>query len=305
MAAPALDFKSAIEQFDGILNFRDVGKTVNDFMGRKYMKEGVLYRSARPDEASNHDIDRLRQDYGIKTVMDLRTKTEQLKQNDKLNTTAATANSAVPAIARRRSSVAVPLQIPGLDCVQCPVTGWRFEMALLRRLALWDLLKFAFLFIFGRRVPAIRLLTKKIILPLGLIGSTTLGVRVSRREYLLSFRTVAKASNEPLLIHCTAGKDRTGAMIILILLLCEVPLEAIEHDYFVTSESGALESEWEERLKELAEFGFPEDWLGTPLDFVRDLISFIDHEWGSMDGYCSFIGFGSDERAQLRECLWA
>ncbi|ATZ49964.1 hypothetical protein BCIN_05g03570 [Botrytis cinerea B05.10] len=35
-------------QFNNILNFRDVGKTVNDFLGRKLIREGRIYRSARP-----------------------------------------------------------------------------------------------------------------------------------------------------------------------------------------------------------------------------------------------------------------
>jgi hypothetical protein len=34
--------------FDSILNFRDVGETVNEFLGRRLMRKGLLYRSARP-----------------------------------------------------------------------------------------------------------------------------------------------------------------------------------------------------------------------------------------------------------------
>lgn len=44
------------EQFDNILNFRDVGKTVNQFLGKRYLREGVLYRSARPGERDFHHI---------------------------------------------------------------------------------------------------------------------------------------------------------------------------------------------------------------------------------------------------------
>jgi hypothetical protein len=31
-----------------VLNFRDVGKTVNDFLGTRRIREGLFYRSARP-----------------------------------------------------------------------------------------------------------------------------------------------------------------------------------------------------------------------------------------------------------------
>ncbi|KAK3898232.1 protein-tyrosine phosphatase-like protein [Staphylotrichum tortipilum] len=39
---------------------------------------------------------------------------------------------------------------------------------------------------------------------------------------------------EPLLIHCTAGKDRTGVLIALILSLCGLSDEAIANDYALT-----------------------------------------------------------------------
>ena len=76
--------------FDNILNFRDVGKTINEFLGEKYIcshspraaaliqshrriAEGNIFRSARPDDAAISDRIRLRNSYGIKTIIDLRT----------------------------------------------------------------------------------------------------------------------------------------------------------------------------------------------------------------------------------------
>lgn len=35
---------------EGILNFRDVGKTVNQFLGNRQLREGVFFRSARLGE---------------------------------------------------------------------------------------------------------------------------------------------------------------------------------------------------------------------------------------------------------------
>lgn len=40
----------------------------------RLLKEGVLFRSARPDDASALDGDALRNEYELKTIMDLRTK---------------------------------------------------------------------------------------------------------------------------------------------------------------------------------------------------------------------------------------
>ncbi|MCL1962526.1 MAG: tyrosine-protein phosphatase [Desulfovibrionaceae bacterium] len=43
-------------------------------------------------------------------------------------------------------------------------------------------------------------------------------------------------SDEPLIFHCTAGKDRTGFAAALILLALDVPREAVMRDYLLTNE---------------------------------------------------------------------
>ncbi|KAI0021422.1 tyrosine phosphatase [Xylariomycetidae sp. FL0641] len=54
------------------------------------------------------------------------------------------------------------------------------------------------------------------------------------------FRTIlahlasASATPTPCLVHCTAGKDRTGVVVALALSLCGVPDEAVAHDYALT-----------------------------------------------------------------------
>lgn len=43
-------------------------------------------------------------------------------------------------------------------------------------------------------------------------------------------------SDEPLVFHCTAGKDRTGFAAALILLALEVPREVVMQDYLLTND---------------------------------------------------------------------
>jgi len=52
--------------------------------------------------------------------------------------------------------------------------------------------------------------------------------------------------NSPLIIHCTAGKDRTGVICALILSLCGVDDEVIASEYALT-EIG-LPQEWKETV---------------------------------------------------------
>ena len=53
---------------------------------------------------------------------------------------------------------------------------------------------------------------------------------------------LANEPQKPLIIHCTAGKDRTGVICALVLSLCGVDDEVVAHEYSLT-ETG-LPSEW-------------------------------------------------------------
>ncbi|KPM39285.1 hypothetical protein AK830_g7267, partial [Neonectria ditissima] len=45
---------------------------------------------------------------------------------------------------------------------------------------------------------------------------------------------LAEPDPEPLLLHCTAGKDRTGVIVAVVLALCGVDDEAIAQEYSLT-----------------------------------------------------------------------
>ncbi len=53
-----------------------------------------------------------------------------------------------------------------------------------------------------------------------------------------SYRTIllhlANEPEKPLILHCTAGKDRTGVICALVLSLCGVDDEIVAHEYSLT-----------------------------------------------------------------------
>ncbi|KAE8454494.1 hypothetical protein EG329_000117 [Mollisiaceae sp. DMI_Dod_QoI] len=67
-----------------------------------------------------------------------------------------------------------------------------------------------------------------------------------------SYRTIllhlANEPEKPLIVHCTAGKDRTGVICALVLSLCGVDDEIVAHEYSLT-EVG-LTTEWKEAVIE-------------------------------------------------------
>lgn len=105
----------------------------------------------------------------------------------------------------------------------------------------------------------------------------------------------------PLLIHCTQGKDRTGLMVALVLLICKVPLDAVEFDYELTDEK--LVKERGERLAEIREMGLPDEFGVTVKSFVPGIVAHLDDKYGGLDAYLDGIGFGPDKRTRLREKL--
>lgn len=115
--------------FYQILNFRDVGATINARLDRKLLREGLLFRSARPDEATMADRDRLQTHYGIRTVMDLRSKTEHLRAAEK-----RAADGKVPALLQSNEALAEPVQIPGIEYREVKITGGGFEKHMLGQL---------------------------------------------------------------------------------------------------------------------------------------------------------------------------
>lgn len=75
--------------------------------------------------------------------------------------------------------------------------------------------------------------------------------------YAASFQTMfeilAEPRNLPVLIHCVAGKDRTGMAVALIYLLAGVPQEEVMAEYLRSNEVG---------------FGVDSSWLQAVLDAV-------------------------------------
>ncbi|KHK88954.1 tyrosine-protein phosphatase [Novosphingobium malaysiense] len=61
--------------------------------------------------------------------------------------------------------------------------------------------------------------------------------------YKLVFEQLA-AGKTPLLFHCTAGKDRTGAAAALLLAALAVPREYIMRDYLLTNAFNPVHAAW-------------------------------------------------------------
>ncbi|KAI1664734.1 Protein tyrosine-serine phosphatase [Pyrenophora tritici-repentis] len=271
-----------------ILNFRDVGQFVNENAETVRLQTGLLYRSARPDEASFQDRQRLLNEYRVKSIIDLRTKTEHIEQAQK-HEARIKASAAVP---QTNKDVAEPLQITGIDYHEINFNGSAFSRMLLSKLSWFEFFKLAGLMILGYRKDAIKILAPHME-GMGLIGLAQQSLDVCTREVTQVFDVLGIEDSWPVLIHCTQGKDRTGLIVMLVLWLLQVDQAIIDKDYRLSEPE--LEPEMEGRLKEMASIGLSEQFAVCPPDVVNSTYSHIVEKYGSVEQYLEKAGVAKDK----------
>lgn len=110
--------------------------------------------------------------------------------------------------------------------------------------------------------------------------------------------TVIADTDESTLVHCTAGKDRTGAVIALTLTAVGVDRDDVFHDYAETE--SRLRGAWlDAQLQALDRMGYEvnDTVIGllsaSPVEAIDAAMSRIDREYGSVETY--LIRHGLDE----------
>lgn len=114
-------------------------------------------------------------------------------------------------------------------------------------------------------------------------------------------------------IHCAAGKDRTGIGCALTLIALGVGEEAVFADYEFTNAAVDLEQRMpriqqrmEERLGRKLNAEALRPMLGVHVDYLREALNAIEAKHGSALNYLEqALGVGATERADLRAKLSA
>jgi protein-tyrosine phosphatase len=118
-------------------------------------------------------------------------------------------------------------------------------------------------------------------------------------------RGIAGAPAGGVLVHCAAGKDRTGIVVALVLSVAGVERDAIAEDF-------AMSTAWAE--------GMPEEELAAQPDaaerlrarrmyeprpeLILGLLTDLDRRHGGVAGYLAAIGVGEDVQDRLRRRLF-
>ena len=104
-------------------------------------------------------------------------------------------------------------------------------------------------------------------------------------------------SNDPLVFHCTAGKDRTGFAAALILLALGVSRDDVMRDYLLTNERLKPKTEWRGLSPEVASVLYR-----VQPEFLNAAFDAVAQEYGHVEGYFhQGLRLGKAELARLRE----
>ncbi|GFF49281.1 tyrosine-protein phosphatase [Aspergillus udagawae] len=298
----SIDLDSADRPFDNIINFRDVGRSINQLMGSRILKEGVLFRSARLDDASERDRRRLAEELHISTVLDLRSMTEHEMATRKHRGEDAL-NPEQPSLPPTEANEHL-MQIPGVQRSLISLTGRAFERALLWRLDWYNLIRVLALVASGYRTEAVTIVGQQVMAPRGLIGLGQDTLDSSTAEIREIFELLVSPAAYPVVVHCTQGKDRTGLIVLLVLLLVpEVSADAIAADY-VKSEP-ELVVEFEERMREIRLLGLDEEYTKCPPGFTQQIRAHLDAKYGGVEGYLMSVGIDREKQELIRQRLLA
>lgn len=102
-------------------------------------------------------------------------------------------------------------------------------------------------------------------------------------------------------MHCTQGKDRTGLIICLLLLLLDVPVDAVTYDYTM-SEAGLL-PEKEVIMVEIREIGLTEEFASAPREWIVKMHEYLGEKYGGTREYLETIGVDEGMQARITEKL--
>jgi protein-tyrosine phosphatase len=264
-------------RLDGTTNTRDLGGLPTTDGGRTV--PGRILRSDNLQTLSEDDVRRLVEEIGLREVIDLRTTAEVLMEGrGPLREVAEVTHRHFSLIPERGHHTDV-FAVEEDDLPELP-SDWA-ESILPRQVAQGD----------QHEPPAVR---------------AYLGYLHDRGEAVVdALRALAHGGPGATVVHCAAGKDRTGVVAALSLAVAGVPHEEIVADYAMTADViDALVA------KLAASPTYAEDMVKrdvashTPRAETMDrVLTVLDERYGGAAGWLDAHGFGAEERLALRSRL--
>ena len=259
-----------------VMNFRDAKV--------EPMSSGLVYRSARLDDATNDDLARLEL-LNIKTVVDLR-------------------GNAGP----KQLPIESIFKILSLQDDYSNDEKLLFKVEFsntLRKAVLKSLSWLSIIIFFILQLLMMSNYARKYAIRNSFLGSC--GVGGLYQSFLLNAGPTIKQILElfsdknrlPILVHCAAGKDRTGVIIALVQSICGCHHSDIVANYKVSEKN--LDVELVKR--EVVGVGLGAEFAYSPESAMQETLGWIENNYGSVSEYLVSIGVGLLEQEKIKSNL--
>jgi len=138
----------------------------------------------------------------------------------------------------------------------------------------------------------------------GISGKRYLGyLGFGPTSWLRLFGILSNLENLPVVLHCTAGKDRTGVSTAFLLSVLGVNRDLIEADYLLTNLDTERQADFIEST-----VGYPDGYdresmitaAGVPKDAMKDFLDGVESKWGSAVEYLKKIGVTEEQMEMVR-----
>lgn len=124
--------------------------------------------------------------------------------------------------------------------------------------------------------------------------------------YLVELVREVGQTRGPALVHCAAGKDRTGISIALLLRLAGVGRDAVVGDYLRTADHHReIDARLRKTSRRLHRLALPASYFSVSQEAIDGVLDVWDAHDDGVEGWFRAVGGDDDLVAQLRRTLIA
>lgn len=300
--------QSSINQnLEEVKNMRDIGTVSRGIASKKIIRTGCV------SKASPSDLNFMQENFDFKVYVDLRSPAEVEEDKD---IESSVYEGFQNFKYNKRKSIFEPYNLSE-DKVIKPEKKRYFislmsESLITRgvffRLKKRNRLKAIGLFLFSklsrRANKKVRSIFLKTINEGGLSLLNELVVDMSGKQIAEVLKLLADPSNYPAAMYCTAGKDRTGLIAMLILSVLGASDDEIVADYILSDSAYKDINNKQAMVASLKQVDVdPDTFLRAKPEVMHHTINYIRKNFGSIDNFLDNYGFDEEWRNKLRNNL--
>jgi len=128
-------------------------------------------------------------------------------------------------------------------------------------------------------------------------------VRDHQADYASMIQLLLETSGG-FVVHCSAGKDRTGLAAVVILGALGVPDETLVNDYLLTNQAGELFAFMGPRISERYGYEIDHESLmavaGVRREYIEGTFAELEASFGGLAAYLETIGVSQEVKKTLR-----